>query len=143
MPLKLKSLLLLAFYAALLSLFFLFESPRLPKPQKELLLSTLSGSNQGFRVLGHEFELYRPHLPPEGPVSFLMDFPFSPYSATIDQLYTAQAYLCPVVLNPNPGELGAIFHTSSAEVALRRSNETGYRLILPLGEGRAIGARQT
>lgn len=129
------------FYTLIAILILNFSIPALPEFPPVLFRHLIAGKDP-FIPFGAEFSAFKPLLPPHEKVSFIMDYPFSPYGKTIQQLYTAQAYLVPTILSYEPGQRAAIIFCSNREIAERRMEETGYRLLLPLGDGKGIAIQK-
>ena len=94
------------------------------------------------KPFGSEFSAFKPFLPPHEKVSFIMDFPFTPYVRNIDQFYSAQAFLTPSLLSHEPDQRAAIIYCSSTPIAEMRMQQTGYRILLPLAEGKGIAVKK-
>lgn len=109
-----------------------------PRIAKELW----AGHNSTLKAFGSEFSAFRPFLPPHEKVSFIMDFPFTPYVRNIDQFYSAQAYLTPTLLSHEPDQRAAIIYCSSSPIAEMRMEQAGYRILLPLAEGKGIAIKK-
>lgn len=129
------------FHVAIFSLILLFKAPALPPIHANLLKELLAGKSP-FLPFGSEFEAFKPHLPPNERVSFIMDFPFTPYVRDIDRFYTAQSYFTPIVLSHEPDQRAAIVYCSSTAIAQKRLEETGYQILLPLAEGKGIAVKK-
>jgi hypothetical protein len=129
------------FYAVVVFSIFFLKPPAIPPVSKVILNELLSG-NSPFNPVGFQFSAFKPLLPPHEKVSFIMDFPFSPYVKNIDQLYAAQSYLTPIVLSPFPDQRAAIIYCSTTAVAEARMKETGYRILLPIAEGKGIAVKR-
>lgn len=97
--------------------------------------------NGPFPPFGVQFSPLENMLPPDQTVSFIMDYPFSPYGRTIEQIYTAQAALVPRILDPLGNQPAAIIFCSDAATADKRLKETGYRLIFPFANGKGIAVK--
>ncbi|MBI4550214.1 MAG: hypothetical protein HY714_04755 [Candidatus Omnitrophica bacterium] len=108
-----------------------------------VIRSLLAGEDRSILPVGYEFEPYRRFLPARGRLGFIMDFPFHPYGKTITQLYSAQTYFVPVVLNPNPGDPVALLYCSNRFIADQRLAETGYRLAAVLADGKGFAVKKT
>ena len=130
------------FYAAVAAGIAVHKPAPVPPPHPALLSELLAGRDRGYNPFGFEFEPFRRALPPGGRVSFLMDYPFGPYVKTVEKLYTAQFYLAPLMINPDPAEQIAIVYCSDIPTADRRMAETGYRLGMPIAEGKAIAVKK-
>ena len=108
-----------------------------PRVSKELW-----ASHSPLKPFGYEFSAFKAFLPPHEKVSFIMDFPFNPYVRNIDQFYSAQAYLTPTLLSHEPDQRAAIIYCSNTPIAKMRMEQTGYRIILPLAEGKGIAVKK-
>ncbi len=129
------------FYALVVFLIFFLKAPPIPNISRVILNELLSG-NSPYNLVGFQFSAFKPLLPPREKVSFIMDFPFSPYVKNIDQLYAAQSYLTPTILSPFPDQRAAIFYCSTTTIAEARMRETGYRILLPVAEGKGIAVKR-
>jgi len=107
------------------------------------LANLLNGSDKGFETLGSEYEPFVSYLPKTGAISFIMDYPFSNYARTVEQLYTAQSYLVPLIINPGTEEKIAILYCSSDEIADHRLNQSQYKPLARLGAGKGIALKQS
>lgn len=130
------------FYGAITMVLIRSEHPPIPKPHPLLLQNLLLGTDRGYQELGSQFLAFRNNLPAKGTVSFVMDYAFSPYGSNIEQIYTAQSYLVPLVLNPNPGEPIGVFYCTTESIAQLKMLQFGYKPILPLRDGQTIAIKQ-
>ncbi len=130
------------FFALVLKTIFTDPPAVLPPVPGRLLTAYLSGQSNSFIPTGAEFSMFKGSLPPKGPVTFLGDVPFNPYSPDIDQLYKAQSFFTPLLLNPAPVERVAIVYCSQASHADLRMQETGYRLIKALHNGKGMAVKK-
>lgn len=138
---KEKKFLPLIFFAALFFIIFFEPYPPAKPINVQLLKNLLNASDKGFKIPGQEFEVFKVHLPKAGAVSFIMDYPFSNYGKTVEQIYTAQSYLAPILINTQPVENTAIVFCSSEQIAERRLELTGYEWEIRLGQGKGIARR--
>ncbi len=119
---------------------------RLPSPPASplpgFIFNSLLAGKSPFTPFGSEFSVFKPLLPPFEKVSFIMDYPFTPYVTNIDQFYTAQSYLAPTILSHDPDQRAAIVYYSTTKIAQRRLEETGYRILIPLSEGKGIAVKK-
>ena len=126
----------------LITLLILFAKNPIPSPFQQQLYQGLLAGKDPFARVGSNFSIFKPFLPPHDKVSFIMDFPFTPYVNAIDQFYAAQAYLTPTLLSHEPDQRAAIIYCSTTQIAEMRMQETGYRLLLPLAEGKGIAVKK-
>lgn len=138
---KEKKFLSLIFFAAFFFIIFFEPYPSVKPINVKLLKNLLNTGDKGFKIPGQEYEVFKAHLPKAGAVSFIMDYPFSNYGRTVEQIYTAQSYLAPIVLNTQPVEDKAIVFCSSEPIAERRLELTGYEWEIRLGQGKGIARR--
>ncbi len=117
------------------------DRPAFPDAPRSLYGRMLSGDSRTHHAFGSEFAPYRPLLPEKGAITFIMDFAFSPYARSIDQLYRAQSHLVPLLLNPKPGETAGLVYCSSDAIAEKRLDETGYRMLFPVENGKGVAIR--
>ncbi len=103
--------------------------------------SALLHGGDPFISPGIEFSAFKPLLPEREKVSFILDFPFNPYVPNIDKLYSAQSYLVPRIISHQTEERAAIVFCSNDEIAKKRLDESGYRMIVPLGDGKGVAAK--
>ncbi len=130
------------FYGTVLAIIAFSELPSLA-PENFLLRKELfSGNEKIFRALGSDFSVFKPHLPEKGAVSFLMDLPYHPYAPISEQLYMAQSYLAPLILNILPNEEIAIVYCSKGFIANGWMQSTGYQLKIALAEGKGIAEKK-
>lgn len=107
----------------------------------KLLENLLNGSDKGFYPLGHEFSVFDGLVPETGRISFIMDFPFSNYGKTVEQIYTAQSYFAPLLINKNPEEPLAIVFCSSEARAHKRLEHEGYRWKAQITPGKGLAEK--
>ena len=100
-----------------------------------------AGSNTDYRIPGSDLEPLREHLPPDIPVSFIMDERFGADMSHERFFYDVQNFLAPALLNPAPAEPVAIFYCSTIDIATDRLKETGYSWIHDLGGGKGIARK--
>ncbi len=130
------------FFAWVLKILLTVPAPALPPLPAGLLQAYLQGNERPFIRPGAEYVRFKGMLPPEGPVTFLFDAPFTPYAQGIEKLYAAQSYFTPHILNPHPGERAAIIDCSGPLMADLRMQQTGYRMIAQVAEGKGMAVRQ-
>ncbi len=128
----------LAVLAAAVALTLLGYEPNKLEPHPVLLRGLLEGSHTGYISPGSEIKSFRSVLPPRGTLTFLMDRPYKAEVADTEFYHRIQNYLCPLVLNPRPEENAGILFCSSDAMAQQRLQETGYRMIMRLDEGKGI-----
>jgi len=141
MRFNIRNILGYAFWAAAAWLIVRSPFPAAQNPPREAAAQLLLGGDKDLPEFGATFAPFKPFLPRKGRISFIMDYPFHPYGTTIEQLYTAQSYLVPLILNPEPGEKQALVFCSSAAVAERRLSETGYRMTMVLADGKGLAEK--
>jgi len=107
-----------------------------PVVQKALLMG-----NDPFVAPGSEFHVFKALLPEREKVSFILDHPFNPYVPNIDKIYSAQSFFTPRVISPETKERAAIVFCSNDEIAKKRLDESGYRMLVPLGDGKGVAAK--
>lgn len=132
----------LLFYGAAAIIVLKVPVPSLPPLPQKLAHDYLSGEEKAFIPVGAEFRNYSNMLPPEGPLTFIMNVPFSPYAVGIAKLYEAQAYLTPMILNPQPEEKIAIIYCDNHFIADLRMQETGYRLVAVAADGKGMAVKK-
>jgi hypothetical protein len=141
--LKFRMLASCLFYALLLFVLSRAEHPHMPAVHPVLLGHLLQGSDRVFVPFGAvAFAPFEKYLPPSGPMSFIMDHPFSPYGTTIEQLYTAQSYLTPRILNPNGGETAGLIYCSNQDIANFRMAQNGYQMLFPVSDGKGVAVKK-
>ncbi len=109
--------------------------------QPPAVWNALLRGNDPFIAPGIEFSLFEPLLPKNEKVSFILDFPFNPYVPNIDKLYSAQSYLVPRIISHQTKERAAIVFCSNNEIAQKRLEESGYRMLAPLGDGKGVAVQ--
>jgi len=129
------------FYGMILAIIACSELPSLGPENFRLRKELLSGNKRIFRVLGADFSAFKPYLPPQGTVSFLMDSPYQPYDPITEKLYMAQSYLAPLILNANPVEKNAIVYCTKGFIADDRMQSAGYKLKIALADGKGIAEK--
>jgi hypothetical protein len=129
------------FWAAAALLVLTAPYPKRERPPAAVLKPLFLGTDDGLPEFGGAFNTFRSFLPRKGEISFIMDYPFHPYGKTVEQLYTAQSALIPLVLNPEPGEPEAVVFCSSPAAAEKRLAETGYRMTHAFGDGKGLARR--
>ncbi len=78
-------------------------------------------------------------LPAKGAVSFLFEKPYQELDAnTKEVLMTAQAYLCPLVLDPEPGQNIGFMVGSNREDTEARLKSSGYAWIMRTASGKGL-----
>jgi hypothetical protein len=87
------------------------------------------------------FKEYARLLPKKGAVSFLLDLPFTPYNYKREDLYAAQIFFVPLLINPMPEEKFAITYCSNQEIANFRMIETGYFFLDKTGDGKGVAIK--
>ncbi len=130
----------LFYLAAALSIIFV-KTPAPPAFQKSLYEALLAGKDP-FNPVGSQFAVFKALLPPHEKVGFIMDFPFSPYLTKIEQLYSAQSYLTPQILTYETTPRSAIVYCTNTSIAQYRLAQTGYRILLPVAEGKGIAVKK-
>lgn len=141
--LKFRMLTRCLFYALLLFVLSRAEHPHTPAAHPLLLQHLFQGSERAFIPFGAaSFAPFETYLPPNGPISFIMDHPFSPYGTTIEQLYTAQSYLTPRILNPNAGETAGLIYCTNKDIANFRMAQNGYRMLFPVSDGKGVAVKK-
>ncbi len=100
--------------------------------------SLLNGTDIGFPVPGSELKPLKTLLPSSGAISFVSDKPFG-QDLEIEKFYhDAQSYLCPLVLNPKPGESIGLAFFSSAEIAQKRLEEIRYSWVIDWNHSKGL-----
>ena len=118
---RVVSILFFAFLSGMIT-FNLPHSGRKPHPL--LLKSLLTGSDQGYVPLGAQMKVFKPFLANEKRVSFITDYE----SGDSRKLHkSAQAYLCPLMLDFKPKEKTALVYCSTQRIAEKRIRELGYQ----------------
>lgn len=115
--------------------------PALPENSLSAFQRFCAADHNNLPSHNQEYDVFKPYLPSHGSVSFIMDYPFHPYSKTVGQLYTAQSRLAPLVLNPSPDEKNAIIFCTDAKTADIRMLQTGYRLTQALANGKGVAVK--
>lgn len=129
------------FFGLIVKILLTVPSPALPPLPAGLVQAYLRGVESPFTRPGAEYSRFKGLLPPRGPVTFLMDVPFTPYARGIEKLYAAQSYLTPFILNPQPGERAAIIDCSGPLIADLRMQQTGYRMIARVADGKGMAVK--
>jgi len=131
------------FHVLIILLILLHHPPTPPSvaSARELTNELFAGKDP-FISSGAPFAAFKPFLPPHEKVSFIMDYPFSPYVRHIDRLYNAQSFLAPTVLTYEPDQRAAIVYCSNTSIAEQRLEETGYRILIPLGDGKGVAVKK-
>jgi hypothetical protein len=130
------------FYGTILAIVAFSELPPLSQENFDLRKGLLSGNEQILREPGAEFSIFKPYLPEKGAVSFLMDSLYHPYAPAAEQLYLAQSYLAPLILNIVPVEKNALVYCSKGFLADEWMQNTGYRLTVALADGKGIAEKK-
>ena len=130
------------FFGIVLKILLTAPAPALPPLPAGLLQAYLQGNERPFVRPGAEYAHFKGLLPPQGPVTFLMDVPFTSYARGIEKLYAAQIYFTPLILNPEPGERAAIIDCTGPLMAEVRLQQTGYRMIAKVADGKGMAVRQ-
>ncbi len=125
----------------MLKILFTAPPPGLPPLPAGLIQAYLHGNEKPFIGPGAEFSRFKGMLPPKGPVTFLIDVPFTPYATGIEKLYAAQSYFTPLILNPQPVERAAIVDCASPLMADLRMQQTGYQMIARIAEGKGMAVK--
>lgn len=128
------------FYLTVTFLIFFNPLPTSWQTPEKLRSFLFSGKNPPV-AFDSEFAVFKPFLPPNEKVSILMDTPFSPYDETSRILYTAQSFLTPTVVAAGLSQRAALIYCSDSRLAEKRLKETGYRLALPLSNGKGIAVK--
>lgn len=139
--LSLNPILPAVFYGALLLVLFFAPIPETKIKNFKLLENLLNGTDNGFVPLGKEFTDFDGLLPQTGRISFIMDYRFSNYGRTVEQIYTAQSYFAPLVINTSAEEKLAVVYCSSDAVAEKRLAQEGYRWVRQLGSGKGLAEK--
>jgi len=140
---KLELLWLSCVYFALITILVIASRLTLPESPAILKKSFLSGSNYGFLSFDQAFDVFRPHLPQKGRISFIMDVDFNLYGTDISQIYTAQSNLAPLIINPEPIEEIAIVNCSNDSAAIMRMSMLGYEPIAHVGKGHFVAQKKS
>jgi len=130
------------FYGLILTLIALAELPTVTPENFSKREALLAGKDFVFPEPGAQFSVFKPYLPGQGALSFLMDAPYRPYSSASEQLYMAQSYLAPLLLNANPVENVALVYCSQGTVAHQRLSDMGYQLKLALADGKGVAEKK-
>ncbi|MDP3921259.1 MAG: hypothetical protein Q8R76_10700 [Candidatus Omnitrophota bacterium] len=138
---KIVSRLAMALYAIIIVVVLFNRIPRLPHLPDIVIPSLLSGDDLAYLPVGDKFQDFKPFLSTDGNVSWIMDVPYEPYLNNIDEMYKAQVYLAPMIINPHPGEQVAIVYCASGGNATKRVREEHYTLISVVGNGKGIALR--
>ncbi len=132
-------------FQALIASVILIHHPPVSKPpvtSAPLIIQKLLEGKDPFIPSGEIFSAFKPFLPPHEKVTFIMDYPFSPYGRGIDQLYEAQSHLAPTILSHDPDQRAAIVFCSNTSIAEKRLEESGYRILAPLGDGKGVAIKK-
>lgn len=139
---KIKIIIGSIFYVTVTILLIRIPIPNTGKVPAPLIWSLLSGTDKGYIEIGSEFKPFKKLLPKdEKAFSFIMDYPFSPYGAKIEDLYTAQSYFVPQLINPVPTEKISIIYCSNKNIADKRMKETNYKLAFPIKNGKGLAIK--
>ncbi len=142
MPSFLKKTLGFAFYGYAVFQILAFRVPAGVPVHPALMNSLFTGSGQAHIRPGAEFEAFRKYLPRRGTVSFLMDEPLDSQKLSTETWLSAQAFLAPLVLNPEPGEDAAILYCTSHAIADARMAQSGYRLAAVIADGKGMAVKK-
>ena len=135
---RILSLVRLVFPLAVLILIVRVYKPVKLEPHPVMMEGLLTGSNQGYVIPGSELAPFKVILPSEGTLTFLTDHPFKDVVKEMEFYHRAQNYLCPLVLNPRPQETAGILYSQDDATAQKRLQETEYRMVARLAEGKGI-----
>lgn len=116
----------------------LSKPERDPEISSELTRNLLNGSDRGFPTPGAELEPIRKILPQSGSISFITDRPFGEDLEISKFYHDAQNYLCPLILNPQPGETVGLAIFSTPEIAQKRLHEIRYSWAINWGDSKGI-----
>jgi len=130
------------FYGIILAIIGFSDLPAVDPGNLSLRDHLFAGNESLVPDPGSEFSVFKPHLPVGGAVSFLMDIPYFPYAPAAEQLYTAQSYLVPLVINIAPTEQKALVYCSNDPLAAGWMQKTGYRPVLKLADGKGIAEKR-
>ena len=129
------------FCAGIVAIVLFGKSLSDPKIPPNLTNALLSGSDEGFPVPGSEIEPLRKLLPMRGAISFLSDKQFG-VDVEMERFYhDTQNYLCPLILNPYPGEKIGIAIFSNPETAHQRLQEINYSWLVSLADSKGVAQK--
>lgn len=111
------------------------------KPHPVLAQALLEGKDQAYILPGAEMEPFRKLLPDRGRFSLILDVPYESDVKGREFHHAVQNYLAPLIINGEPGEPHALVFCSDIATADRRMKETGYTLLWPVAEGKAIAVK--
>ena len=125
-------------------IFFIIATAKLPPLSDQTFVSRqrlFEDNKKYFPDPDGVFSLFKPYAPEKGSLSFIMDFPYNPYGTNIAQVFSAQNYFAPLILNPHPQEKQAFFFCSSNQIAAVRLQETGYKIRALLADGKGLAEK--
>lgn len=131
-----RNALTLSFYGAVGIFMILSYTPSGTTPGTFIRLLTEAHHTEN--PLGHQFDVFRKHLPGRGTVFMLTDHPFGDAKSESELRHTAQGYFVPLKIANSPGPIPGFVYCSNAATAANRLRETGYRLLLSLSDGKGI-----
>lgn len=129
------------FYCLVIIVIFQSKSYPIYKNRPELIKHLLNGSDEGFLPPGKSFEIFKNLIPKNGTVSFILDRPFNSYDMMIENLYAAQTFLAPILINQLPEEPLAIVYCSDRATAEKRMREEHYQMAYPVADGKGLAVK--
>lgn len=132
----------LLFYGSVCWIIAISELPPVSRHVFFMRNQFLAGNETFFKIQdpGVPFAIFEPYLPHRGSVSFLTD---NLERTTAEALQSAQGFLAPLLLNPDPGESTALVFCSQNAIAAARMQATGYRPIKVFGNGKLIAEKRS
>ena len=133
------------FYAILLGILLVSKLPSSTGPVLILKKNFLAGAESSFRFQDPDlpYTMFKASLARSGTATFLTDRPYDPKDPAVERLQAAQGSLAPLLLNPLPVESQALVFCSKSATAQARMQETGYRPIVILADGKMIAEKMT
>ncbi len=133
------------FFIALFGIVLTSKLPTATGPVLFLKKEFLAGRESLFRFqdTGLPYAPFEAYVPKKGIISFLTDKPYDPFKMAAEQLQAAQGRLIPLLLNSAPVEPTAILFCSRDEIAVARIQETGYKPVAALGNGKMMAEKKT
>lgn len=130
-------------YSILIYTLIIASHPKLQDVPKSLRNSFLYGQNNDLLSFDHAYDVFRPYLPQEGRISFVMDVDFNIYGTDIEQIYTAQSNFAPLIVNPEPIEPIAVINCSNDSAAFVRMKLLGYEPLEHISKGHFIARKRS
>jgi hypothetical protein len=129
-----------AFHVVLLGLTLLNLEPIRLAPHPVLLRGLLEGKATMYLEPGStEAAVFKKILPKAGVFTLLTDRPYAQAPVKEQEFHhKLQNYLCPLLIHSEPVESRGILFCSQEAVAQKRLEETGYQIVMNLGNGKGL-----